>query len=164
MRAEIWLGTQKGRKHWRPRLRREDDININFKEMRSELFYWNNLAQDTNKLGFFFLDTVMKLLFPQNSGNILTGISMTTLLQAMKLFRNLWSLQAGSQDGAINVCISSDVRNPILSYCDACTVHLVQFIIQTNNCTTYIPVYKQYFIYRKYSCMFRCTCIIFREP
>ena len=41
---------------------------------------------------------------------------------------------------------------------------LVQFIVQyrpTNALYTYI--YEQYFIYRKYSYMFRCMCIIFRK-
>ena len=53
----------------------------------------------------------------------------------------------------------------------------VQFIIQTNKCTTHththtntqthththIYIYKQYFVYRKFSYMFRCICIIFRK-
>ena len=28
---------------------------------------------------------------------------------------------------------------------------------------TYIYIYKQYFIYRKYSYIFRCICVIFRK-
>ena len=59
----------------------------------------------------------------------------------------------------------------IFFYFDVCTVHLVQFIIQTNKCTTHTHtnththtyIYKQYFIYRKYCYMFRCICIIFRK-
>ena len=54
---------------------------------------------------------------------------------------------------------------------DVCTVHLVQFIIQTNKCTTYIYIYiyktyiyiyiyiKQCFVYRRYCYMSRCTRI-----
>jgi len=56
-------------------------------------------------------------------------------------------------------------------YFDVCAVHLVQFIIQKNKCAThththiyiYVCVCEQYFIYRKYSEMFRCTHIIFRD-
>ena len=53
-------------------------------------------------------------------------------------------------------------------YFDVRTVHLVQFIVQTNNAQhmfiyIYIYIYKQYFIHRKYSYMFRYICIIFRE-
>jgi len=41
--------------------------------------------------------------------------------------------------------------------------HVRVFIIQTNKCTIYI--YKQYFMYRKYSYMFRCASLItFRWP
>ena len=39
----------------------------------------------------------------------------------------------------------------------------VQLIIQPNKCTTYIYIYKQYFIYPKYFYMFRFICVIFRE-
>ena len=35
------------------------------------------------------------------------------------------------------------------------------YVIQTNKCTAYI--YKQYCMYHKYSYMFRCICVIFRE-
>jgi len=46
-------------------------------------------------------------------------------------------------------------------YFDVCTVHLVQFINQTNKCTIYIN--QQYFIQHKYNYMFQCICIILRE-
>jgi hypothetical protein len=40
------------------------------------------------------------------------------------------------------------VSNNIVLNCDVCTVHLGQFIIQTNKCTIYIYIYiyQQYFI------------------
>jgi len=42
------------------------------------------------------------------------------------------------------------------------TVHFVQFIIQTNKCTTYIYIYIYIYIY-EHPCMFQCTCIIFSQ-
>jgi len=55
----------------------------------------------------------------------------------------------------------------ILFYFDVCTVHLLQFIIQSNKCTTHTHththIYIYIYIYRMYTYIFRCTRIFFRD-
>jgi len=74
-----------------------------------------------------------------------------------------WKLRAMSCSyGTVNLNNSFKVF-----HVDVCTVHLAQFIIQTNKCTTcvcvYIYIYEHYFVYPKPSYMFRCICMICRE-
>ena len=112
-------------------------------------------------LSIFFLDLPL-LLVPSSSWvNIFWGILSSSILSR---WPNQFILCPFVHFPIFSPLFISSITGKQIWYIFYIyTVHLVQFIIQNNKCTTYTYIYKQYFIYREHSYMIHCICIIFRD-